>query len=390
MEREVRWIATDEDLVFELRRLGNGPLALDTEADSLHHYRERLCLLQMSFGDRDLVVDPLAGVDLAVLAPVLADGSIPKILHGADFDIRLLDREHGLVIEGLFDTMVAARLAGHAAVGLGALLESRFGVRLDKRLQRADWSVRPLSPAMREYAVLDTRWLEQLAAGLAEELERLGRTAWARETCGRLEAVRWEEPPADRGWTRIKGSGGLDRRGLAILRELHALRDGLARDEDVPPFRVLGNAAMVEIARSRPERPERLRAVDGLGPRWYRPRGVERILDAVRTAMTMAEDDLPPPPSRGQPPDPAFENRVRKLCRARDAVADELGLDPGTLAPRAALADTLARLDLGDGPSPDLMDWQIDFVLRALDAAGERPERLSPGDGRSTDRGPES
>jgi ribonuclease D len=377
-QRHVRWIATSADLAAELADVGPGPLALDTEADSFHHYRERLCLVQMSFGARDLVIDPLAGLDVGILAPLLADGAVRKILHGADFDVRLLDREHGLTVNGVWDTMIAARLAGIEAVGLAALLEQRFGVRLDKSLQRADWSARPLSAAMREYAVADTRWLEPLAHELGAELDRLGRTQWAEESFRRLEALRWEEPPADRGFRRIKGSGTLDRRGLAILRELHAMRECLARDEDVPPFRVLGNSGLLEIARRRPCRSDELRAIDGLGPRWYRASGVERILAAIDRAMRLAPEELPRHPDRPPPPDPEFESRLRRLLRARDTIAREIALDPGTLAPRAALADTLERIDRGDGLSPELMDWQAGFVRRALETAGER---LSPGAG---------
>jgi ribonuclease D len=374
--REVRWIADDAALAREIGRIGRGPVAFDTEADSFHHYRERLCLVQVSFGETDLVVDPLSGLDLGLLAPILADPSIPKLLHGADFDVRLLDRERGLTIAGLFDTMVAARLAGHDAVGLAALLERRFGVRLDKSLQRADWSLRPLTPRMVEYAVADTRWLAPLATELASELERLARTAWAEEAFRRIEALRFEEPPADRAWMRIKGAGGLDRRGLAILRELHRTRDRVAREEDVAPFRVLGNGAAIEIARRRPRSPRDLRAIDGLGPRSYKPEGVERILSAVAAALALPESSLPELPERPPPPDPAFEARLRRVLRARDAVASELALDPGTLAPRAAIADTLVRLDRGLGPSPELMSWQAGFVREALDRAGER---LSPG-----------
>ena len=190
----IAWIRETGNLSDTLAAVGAGPLALDTEADSLHHYPEKVCLVQLTFGGADHLVDPLAGVDLAPLGRILADRAVTKILHGSDYDLRVLHRDFGLELVGLFDTMIAARLTGERSFGLAALLETHFGIKLEKKFQRADWSLRPLTAEMESYAALDTRHLEALAGRLGEQLEQLGRTAWAEEEFRALEGVRWSAP----------------------------------------------------------------------------------------------------------------------------------------------------------------------------------------------------
>ncbi|MDX1389431.1 MAG: ribonuclease D, partial [Acidobacteriota bacterium] len=230
----VPWIEQTTGLVAAVREVGAGPLALDTEADSYHRYHDKVCLVQLSFGGRDVLVDPLAGVDLAVLSEVLENRRIPKILHGADYDLRILGRDFGLSFRGVFDTMIAARLVGERAFGLASLVERHLGVRLDKTHQLADWSQRPLPDELVLYAVSDTRFLPPLAERLEARLEELGRVSWAAEEFRHLEKVRWSgEPPDGEAFRRIKRSASLDRRGLAIVRELYHWRDGRARARDV-------------------------------------------------------------------------------------------------------------------------------------------------------------
>src|SRR5262245_9489536 len=247
---DAAWIDTTEGLTEFARDVGSGPLAVDTEADSFHHYREKVCLVQLSASGRNALVDPLSSVDLRSLKPLLEDRSVPKLLHGADYDIRLLTRDYGLAISGVFDTMVAARLLGEEALGLAALLAKHLGVVLDKSHQRADWSKRPLPEAMRSYAVLDTCHLEALALILRERLEGQGRRAWMREECERLEAVRWRDRRDDdpEGYRRTKGAAKLDRAGLAVLREAWLWRDALARQRDRPLFKILRDETLLAIA----------------------------------------------------------------------------------------------------------------------------------------------
>jgi ribonuclease D len=373
MESEIRWIRDSTALTELVGRVGSGPLSLDTEADSMHHYPEKVCLVQLSLGGRDYLVDPLSGVDPRILDPVLREPTVRKILHGADYDLRVLHRDFGLEVRGLFDTMVAARLVGERVFGLAALLESRFGVRVDKRFQRADWSRRPLPEEMQRYAVADTRHLEPLADRLEEELQRLGRSAWAEEEFRRLEGVRWSERSDDEPFRRIKGASALDRRALGVLRELVAVREEEARRCGRPPFRVMPSETLLRIASAAPRDRRALSRIRGLPTAWKRDRGADRVLDAIRRVMELPETELPEMrASRRRKRDVAFERKLRALCRERDAVAETLGIEPSVLAPKAALQQALELLEQGRDPrgAADLRRWQADLLRPSFGRLG--------------------
>ena len=222
MHLGIRWIDTQEGLESLVAEIAGSPFALDTEADSFHHYHEKVCLVQLTADRGDVLVDPLAGIDLEPLRAPLEDAGTRKILHGADYDVRILHRDFRFSPRGIFDTMIAARLTGATAFGLAALLEAHLDVRLDKAHQRADWSIRPLPVAMADYAAADTRYLHALAAILEARLAELGRLDWAREEFERIEVVRWKngEEPSPDAWRKTKGATSLDRRALAVLQEL--------------------------------------------------------------------------------------------------------------------------------------------------------------------------
>lgn len=360
MGRRIEWCRSVEELAGWKDRIGSGPLALDTEADSLHHYPEKVCLIQLSFEEVDLLVDPLAGADPTLLAPLLLDPDLPKLLHGADYDLRILDRDYGLQFRGLFDTMIAARLVGTRQFGLAALLAEHFDVALDKSLQRADWSRRPLSSEMEAYATMDTRYLAGLAALLEERLSELGRRAWAAEEFEILEGVRWTEKSDDDAFRRIKGSGSLDPRGLAVLRELIGLRERLAREADRPPFKIINNDRLLTIARQRPTHRQQLDSLmssrTGRSRRWS-----EDVLAAVDRALTMPAAELPVRRRRRAGSLTASDQaRLDELTQARDAVALDLDLEPSILAPRAVLEGAVVRAGRGEDPgrTPGLRRWQ--------------------------------
>jgi ribonuclease D len=254
-------------------------VALDTESNSFHAYWERVCLLQVSGRERDWVVDPLA-VDVGPLGALLCDGR-EVVLHGADYDVRCLRREYGWRLPVLFDTMVAARRLGRAALGLAALVEERFGVRLSKAHQRSDWGRRPLSAEQLAYAALDTRFLLPLAEGLRAELLDRGLADDAHLEFRRIAAVEPRERVFDEdGWRRLKGARELDPAGRAVLEALWVAREERARQDDRPPFKVLAEPAMVELARRRPATPEALARIPGLTPHVLR-----RMGDAIRAAL---------------------------------------------------------------------------------------------------------
>jgi ribonuclease D len=366
----ILWVSDTPSLSKVVHAIGGGPLALDTEADSFHHYREKVCLAQISFGDEDVVVDPLAGADLRVLGPVLQDRGILKVLHGADYDLRILYRDYGLEVRGLFDTMVAARFVGDLAYGLAALLESYLGIRLDKSHQRDDWSRRPLPPSMLAYAAADTRHLLELHEVLAGKLEALGRKEWAEEEFRRLESVRWsDDEPDEEAFRSVKGAQALDRKGLAVLRALFSWRDAIARERDVPLFRVVGNATLLALAKAQPRTEEDLRKTEGFPRGFAVPHRARAILEIIARAADLPEASLPARSIlKRARPDPAFEAELKALKERRDQVAKGLGLDPGLVANRSLLEGILARRRRGEPVTdlPELRRWQAGVLADIL------------------------
>lgn len=361
------WIDKQEKLEPALDRVAAQPtIAIDTEADSLHSYYDKVCLVQVSIPGEDLVIDPLAKIDLAHLGKVLSDPKVTKILHGADYDLRILNRDFGFTTTNLIDTMVASQLLGYQAFGLSALLERHFNVKVDKSHQRADWAMRPLPPQMLDYAATDTRYLIELAAKLRAELEAVGRWEWALEEFARLEQIRFREAPEEEegeGWRRLKSLGNLDRRGLAVVRELYEWRDGLARKADRPPFKIIGNDAILELAKERPQNAADLVKVKTVSS-YHRNRYGRDLLELVRRAVALPESELPEPSERrAWMRDKALENRINQLKRVRDKIAADLKIDPGVLTPRHVLSAiaTTGSLDV-----PAMRNWQKNLLGDAL------------------------
>jgi ribonuclease D len=339
-------IETQADLDRLFGRLRTEPLlAVDTEAASFHRHKDRVYLLQISSRNETAVVDPLAVDSLAPLGEVLADPSIEVVFHDADYDLRLLRQEYGLNAANLFDTRVAAQLLNEPGVGLAALLEKYLGVRLDKRYQRADWSARPLSPEMLEYAAADTHHLPQLRDLLRNRLSEMGRLQWAEEEFALLVGVRWSAPASDDPpYLRMKGARALDGRGLAVLRELFQWRDDLAERTDRAAFRILNNEPMLTMAKSPPADLTALKEVRGIGPEQAERRGKD-ILAAVRRGLAIPERDLPrmPRPQR-RPQDPAYEARVERLKALRNQLAVRFDLAAGVLCSNGTL-EAIARVN---------------------------------------------
>jgi len=221
-------------------------LALDTEGASFHRFVDRIYLLQLSTREQTAIIDPLPVGKPAGLGRLLEDPGVEIVFHDADYDLRLLHQDYGWHTRHIFDTRVAAQLLGIRAFGLAALLEKYFGVKLDKKHQRADWSLRPLTQGMLDYAAQDTRYLLDLRDELRLRLEKLGRLEWAREEFERLEGTKWDAEDESQNFLRIKGARDLSRRELALLRELVPWRDGVARELDRATFRVMGNEVLLD------------------------------------------------------------------------------------------------------------------------------------------------
>jgi ribonuclease D len=355
-------------------------LALDTEGASFHRFVDRIYLLQLTAPARSAIIDPLAAGPLHALGTLLEDRAVEVVFHDADYDLRLLHQDYGWRVTNIFDTRIAAQLLGHRAFGLAALLERYFDVRLDKKHQRADWSMRPLTPGMLDYAAQDTRYLLELRDRLAEELRAKGRWSWAQEEFTRLEGTQWaEESPAD-GFLRLKGARDLTRRELALLRELVQWRDTVAAALDRATFRVVGNEALLEIARQAPSTREVLAAIRGM------PRGIvehhgQEVLRAVQRGIEIPDSALPRFPRAPRwDRDPDFDERVTRLKVARDAAAARLDLDPGLLCSRErleAIARRKPRTAAELGEVQGLRQWQIAELGPAFVHA-LAPEAASP------------
>jgi ribonuclease D len=367
MDIKAKWIDRTVDLEQALETLDAGPLAVDTEADSLHHYPEKVCLIQLSFGGSDYLVDPLAGIDLDPLARVLADPGILKILHGADYDLRMLNRGFGMTFAGLFDTMIAARFLGETKFGLAALLEANFGVAMDKRFQRADWSLRPLTAEMARYASMDTHYLAGLHETLHRRLTELGRLSWAEEEFERLEAIRAAPgQTADEGFRRVKGGGRLERNKLAVLRELWALRETYARKLDRPPFRVFHDDRLIELCERSPTSVGDLAGIQRLPRPWRDGRRARELVEAVRRGLDVPREEWPTRSRSGRSRVPAKNTspRLDEVKQRRDRAAESLGLEPALLGPRALLEQIAEEMDEGRDPSrlQDLRGWQWELL----------------------------
>jgi ribonuclease D len=338
-------------------------IAFDTEAASFHRYVDRVYLIQISTDVETALIDPLAVDDLSGIGPVLADPTIEIVFHDADYDMRVLDRDYGFRVARIFDTRLAAEMAGEPGVGLGSLLQKYFGVTLNKRLQRADWSVRPLTDAMLAYAADDTRYLLPLRDLLSDRLQELGRLPWLQEECLRMETLRWTGPRADdeAPHLRLKGAKALSRRDTAVLERVFAWRDTTARDLDRAPFRVLSNQGLLALARAKPHSSAALVHVDDL-PRSVARRYGDAILAAVAEGLAVPEDDLPTRKRSRRPPlDPAYDARLERLKELRNTAADRHDLPPGLICPNATL-QAVARLDphvaVDLGQVEELRAWQ--------------------------------
>jgi ribonuclease D len=343
-------------------------VALDTEADSLHHYFEKVCLIQLAAGEENAILDPLSGMDLSPLLALLARK--PLVLHGADYDLRMMRLTHGFLPEGeVFDTMLAARLLGHEEIGLASLVERFFGVRLSKGGQKSDWSKRPLSESQLRYAAADTRYLLPLADRLRQDLQRLGRIEWHRETCASmvLQASRENEKDRNDRW-RIKGSFRFTRPQLNMLEALFQWRDLEARGADRPPFHILGNQQLLDMAVRAASDPEAAFRTGPKLPRNCKGRRLQALKRAVREAAARPESMWPECKRRERPPS-APSGMLKSLRAECDRLAQELGIQSSTLAPRPALVN-LARIKpetlegiVECGP---LMGWQARLLEPGL------------------------
>jgi ribonuclease D len=327
---------------------------IDTEADSLHHYTEKLCLIQLAVAENFYLVDPLAIKDCMPLLRVLDEK--PIWLHGADYDLSLFQKTYGWMPKVIRDTQIASRLTGHREFGLASLVQKHFGVVLSKASQKADWSQRPLPEKMQDYAVDDVRYLKPLVESLVSELKRLNRMSWFEQSCESLRndvLSRTDRPKTD-PW-RVSGSGRLRPRGLAFLREAWSWRDEIAAQRDVPPFRVLNNQDILAMAFDFEEHGQ-IKVPHRWRPAW------KDALQAIEARLNEADESTFPQRLRKGSHRFSDEerNQVESLCKLRDRKAEELGLENSVLGSRSTLEALV--MPANEEVPGRLMKWQKEVL----------------------------
>jgi ribonuclease D len=320
-------------------------VAVDTEADSFYHYFDKTCLVQVGTVKGCWLIDPLALGGPAALAPlgeVFASPDVRVLFHAAEYDIFVLKRDCGFSFANLFDTMVSAQLLGYRAVGLAALVEKHFDVKLPKDEQRSDWSRRPLTDKQLGYAASDVEFLIRLSELLENELREKQRLEWAVEEFQALTLREWPKRTFDKlGYLRIKGARSLDPEALSVLRELFLLRDQRAREIDRPPFKVLGNRTLLEIAEAKPRSLAALSEIKGMTDLIMRRMGRE-VMTAVREGRKTEHGPIPKATGSGRRRmDRRSEKRLDSLKQWRRKCSAEVELDPGVLCPNSTL-ETIA------------------------------------------------
>lgn len=373
---DIRLIDRDDELQRMQDEVGSARrISLDCEAAGFHRYSDRLCLVQLTAGSTTYILDPFSVSPETVLRPLLEDPSREVVMHGADFDLRLLDRDLGIHISGLFDTQVAATLLGKSGIGLQSLLSTELGIDLPKKYQRADWALRPLPDPMLQYAAKDTIHLMDLADRLNEEAERAGRRGWVEEELRELEKIRFSEPePADPA-ARMKASRDLSDREVHRLREALEWRDAIARERDRAPFRIANDSVLVEIARQSPQSMDELMDVRGLNGRLARESGGE-LLERLARVNALPDAEVQGLPrrdgnGRGRPP-PEEEERFYRLKDVRNQTAERVGIDRGALISNSVLTELAAQVprDMDELLRiPAVRRWQVEVMGSELLAA---------------------
>jgi len=371
----VRWIRTKAELVVLVEELAScRALGIDTEGDSLHHYTDKICLIQLkAFNGGSCLIDPLALPDLAALAPIMADAKILKVVHGGDNDVTAMRRDFGFSFRTMFDTSLAARLLGDTELGLQALVRNDLGVELSKGSQKDDWSKRPLTSKQEAYALADVEHLFALATNLTARLAQAGRTEWAREEFEALASL----PPAEKkrgpdDFRRIKGSAKLSRRQQAVLREIYQWREQRAAAADRPPFKIVGPEVLLALAEIEALTIEDVEDAFASYPR--QSREVDIVFDAIVRGLALPETELPRRES--SPSHPPMSAAARKRTEAlrswRTAQAARSKLDPSIVMSqrvldRLALAGPQSLAELADVEG--IRGWRVTEWGPALLAA---------------------
>lgn len=336
-------------------------IAVDLEADSMYHFKEKVCLIQLATEKTSVVVDPLQVNNFSLFSPLFSNPDIQKIFHGADYDVRSLYRDFKIKINNLFDTELACRFLGIKETGLKAVLKMFFEINIEKKYQKKDWSKRPLSEKMIEYASKDVIYLQPLAKILIDKLEEIDRLSWVLEECKILSKVRPILSDEEPLFLKFKGAGRLKSKSLAVLEALLQYRKSVAEKKDKPLFKIIGNDSIMKIATARPETLRRLKRSKALSGRQISMYGND-LIQVVAGALKITEHELPVYPRKtvSAMPYKVFE-RIKVLKSWRDSKAIALDMDSGMLC-NNALITAIAVKNPEDrksmGTIKEMKNWQ--------------------------------
>ncbi len=336
-------------------------IAVDLEADSMYHYKEKVCLIQLASKKTNVVIDPIKVKDLSLIKRLFSSRKIKKICHGADYDIRSLYRDFKINVNNLFDTETACRFLGIKETGLDAVLKKYFNVDISKKYQKKDWSKRPLPKEMIDYAAGDVIYLLPLGEILTKELEKMKRLSWVLEECDYLSRVRPVLAIDAPLFLKFKGAGRLKSRSLAVLEELLQFRKKIAERNDVPLFKIIGNSVLMKITAAKPVTLRQLVELEALSKKQLKMYGND-LIEVIAKALDIPENELPVYPRQKAPfLSHRVPKRVSALKRWRDKKAKDLKLDPGLIC-NNTLISTIAITNPTDTSSFDsvikMKNWQ--------------------------------
>ena len=368
-------VDTQEELAQLCRSLETEQkIAVDLEADSMHHFTEKVCLIQIGSSKGVFLVDPLQTDRIDLLAPVMADPLVEKIMHGADFDVRSLDRDFGIRVSNLFDTEIACKIIGIRERGLAALAKEYCNADLDKKFQKTDWTRRPLTDDMLSYCAEDVAYLFRISDILKKSLLEKGRLEWVRQECEKQTRVRFEQNNDSPLFIKFKGAGKMDSRTLTVLEYLLHMRMKIAEKKDFPLFKVMGADSLSRMAWKKPVTKEMLKRSGALSDKQMSMYG-NACIRAVKEALELPGPELfTYPKNRGTRVSDIEQKRIKALKKMRTKKSTAMEIEEGFLLNNAlitVLAKTNPTRREEVAEMENISPWQAellaDDILRALE-----------------------
>jgi ribonuclease D len=347
-------------------------IGVDLEADSMHCFKEKICLIQIATAKQAFLIDPFELKDISPFLKVLENQDTIKIFHGADFDIRSLDRDYNTRVNNLFDTEIACRFLGVKERGLGALLKKHFNIDSNKKYQKADWSIRPFNKAMIEYSVMDVASLTKLYEIIVKKLENNNRFSWAKEEFEIQEQVKYESNHSSPLFKKFKGAGKIDNRSLAVLENLLQLRMQIAKQKDQPLYKIISNASLMAMSVNKPETIDKILELKALSPRQIDMYGKFSV-ESIKRAVALEDEQLPSYPRTRRPKkNMKAQEKIKRLKTMREKLSRSLGMEPGFLLNNALIGSIALKAPetMGNLLNIDnIRHWQVENIGKDIIAA---------------------